>query len=164
MQVLGHEDPQDLVQITDPPEVQRICIVTHLVPGLHQYLSAGYSLTCPWYTCLGEWNRDEVEDWHSSPLERNVVILNARRYPCSILKKHIDLTKKIIMPSKLCPQMHLSLMDFDQPTLKIVFPETLLVDLLKFLSMDTSRSYQSPFINILECYPGLKIPLFWLRT
>merc|ERR1712222_279608 len=29
-------------------------------------------------------------------------------------------------------------------SLKIVFPETLLVDLLKFLSMDTSRSYQSP--------------------
>ena len=34
MQVLGHEHPQDLVEVADPPEVQGGRIVAHLVPGL----------------------------------------------------------------------------------------------------------------------------------
>ena len=101
-----------------------------------------------------------MKDWHSSPLERNVVIFNARGYPRSILNKHVDQAKKIRTPSRLCLQLHSTLMYDDQPTLKIVFPETLLVDLLKFLSIDTSRSYQSPCNNILEYNLGWKFRCF----
>ena len=40
MQVLGHEHPQDLVEVADPPEVQGGRIVAHLVPGLsHHHVS-----------------------------------------------------------------------------------------------------------------------------
>ena len=38
MQVLGHEHAQDLVEVTDPPEVQGGGIVTHLVPSLCNYV------------------------------------------------------------------------------------------------------------------------------
>ena len=97
MQVLGHEHPQYLVEVPDPPEVQRGRIVPHLVPGLcHHVFFERLSL---WSTCLGERNRDEMKDWHPSPLERNVVILNARGDPCSILKKNVDDRKKMIDPT-----------------------------------------------------------------
>ena len=34
VQILRDEDPQDFVQVTDPSEVQRGCVVPHLVPSL----------------------------------------------------------------------------------------------------------------------------------
>ena len=51
MQVLGHEHPQYLVEVPDPPEVQRGRIVPHLVPGLchHVFFQSPKSLiNLPW--------------------------------------------------------------------------------------------------------------------
>ena len=132
VQVFGHEHPQDLVQIADPSEVQGGGIVSHFVPGLGRNV---IRIFFPWLTCLGERDRYEVKDWNPSPFEWNVVILNTRGNPCSILSMESGQLS--------------SHQDNYEVTLKIVFPETLLVDLLKFLSIATSRSYQSPIATII---------------
>ena len=41
VEILRHEDPEDLVKAADPAEVQRGRVVAHLVPGLEQRI---YSL------------------------------------------------------------------------------------------------------------------------
>ena len=168
MQVLGHEHPQYLVEVPDPPEVQRGRIVPHLVPGLchHVFFQRLKSLiNLPW-------GKEQRWDEGLAPLSswKECGHPQCQRGSLQHPEEECWWQKEDDRPN-LGSQIHFWMIDQEliRDTLKIVLPDTLLVERLKFLSIATSRSYQSPvlkvfdnlFIKILIFPHQLRIPASW---